>query len=135
MASREYTPAAQTTGAEQALSKKSNNKTGAKMHIELSTDSNIQGSDDLATHVKDVVENALGHYDAQITRVEVHLSDANADKGGQDDKRCMIEARVENRQPTAVTHAAATLEQAIKGAADKLKRSLESTLGRLRDDR
>jgi len=105
------------------------------MHIELSTDANIQGSDDLATHVKGVVQNALSHYVAQITRVEVHLSDANADKGGQDDKRCMIEARVENRQPTAVTHAAATLEQAIKGAADKLKRSLDSTLGRLRDDR
>ena len=105
------------------------------MHIELSTDSNIQGSEDLATHVKGVVQNALSHYDAQITRVEVHLSDANADKGGQDDKRCMIEARLEGRQPTAVTHAAATLEQAVKGAADKLKRSLESTLGRLRDDR
>lgn len=105
------------------------------MHIELSTDGNIQGSDDLATHVKGVVQNALSHYAAQITRVEVHLSDANADKGGQNDKRCMIEARVENRQPTAVTHEAATLEQAIKGAAEKLKRSLESTLGRLRDDR
>ena len=105
------------------------------MHIELSTDSNVQGSEDLATHVKGVVENALSHYGAQITRVEVHLSDANADKGGQDDKRCMIEARVENLQPTAVTYAAATLEQAVKGAAEKLKRSLESTLGRLRDDR
>jgi uncharacterized protein YjbJ (UPF0337 family) len=46
----------------------------------------------------------------------------------------MIEARLEGRQPTAVKHAAATLDQAAKGAADKLKSSLESTLGRLRDD-
>ena len=44
----------------------------------------------------------------------------------------MIDARIEGRQPTAVTHAAATLDGAAKGAADKLKRSLESTLGRLR---
>jgi hypothetical protein len=45
----------------------------------------------------------------------------------------MKEARLEGRQPIAVTHQAATVEQALEGAADKLKRSIESTLGRLRD--
>jgi len=30
-----------------------------------------------------------------------------------------------------VSHQAATLEQAVDGAAEKLKRSLDSTLGRL----
>ena len=45
----------------------------------------------------------------------------------------MMEARLEGRQPIAVTHQAATVEQAIDGAADKLKRSIESTLGRLRE--
>jgi hypothetical protein len=104
------------------------------MHIEISTDSNISGSDGLTTHIKDLVQNALVHFSGQITRVEVHLSDANAGKSGQDDKLCMMEARLEGRQPTAVTHAASTLDQAAKGAADKLKRSLESTLGRLRDN-
>jgi hypothetical protein len=104
------------------------------MHIEISTDRNISGSDGLTTHIRELVQNALIHFGDQITRVEVHLSDANAGKAGQDDKHCMIEARLERRHPTAVTHAAATLDQAVKGAADKLKRSLESTLGRLRDD-
>jgi hypothetical protein len=45
----------------------------------------------------------------------------------------MMEARLEGRHPIAVTHQAATVEQAMEGAADKLKRSIESTLGRLRD--
>jgi hypothetical protein len=106
---------------------------GQKMLIEIATDSNIDGSDTLTNHIKELVQNSLGHFADRITRIEVHLSDANAAKSGQDDKHCMIEARLEGRQPTAVTHAAATLEKATKGAAAKMKRSLESTLGRLRD--
>lgn len=104
------------------------------MHIEISTDNHITGSDGLSAHTKETVQKALAHFAENITRVEVHLSDANAAKSGQDDKHCMIEARLEGRQPIAVTHAAATLERATKEAADKLKRSLESMLGRLRDD-
>lgn len=33
----------------------------------------------------------------QITRIEVHLIDANANKIGQDDKHCMIESCLEGR--------------------------------------
>lgn len=105
------------------------------MHIEVSTDNSIDGSEALTNQIKMLVKNALVHFSDQITRVEVHLSDANAGKTGQDDKHCMIEARIEGRQPTAVKHAAATLDRAAKGAADKLKNSLESTLGKLSDRR
>jgi hypothetical protein len=105
------------------------------MHIEISTDRNISGSDRLIGHAKGIIQHALIHFSGQITRVEVHLSDANGAKAGQYDKHCMIEARLEGRQPTAVTHVAATLDQAVKGAAGKLKRSLKSTLGRLQDEK
>jgi ribosome-associated translation inhibitor RaiA len=105
------------------------------MHIQINTDSNIEGREELTSHVKGVVEGALSRFSDRITRVEVHLSDQNSDKSGQDDKRCMMEARLEGRQPTAVTHQAASLDDAVDGAADKLKRSLESTLERLKDDR
>jgi ribosome-associated translation inhibitor RaiA len=105
------------------------------MHIEVSTDNSIDGSEALTNHIKGLVKNALVHFGDQITRVEVHLSDADAGKTGQDDKHCMIEARLEGSQPTAVKHAAATLDQATKGAADKLKSSLESALGKLSDRR
>ncbi len=103
------------------------------MQIQVNTDSNIEGREKLADHVKSVVEGAMSRFRERITRVEVHLSDENGLKSGQDDKRCMMEARLEGRQPAAVTHHAASLNQAINGAADKLQRSIESTLGRLHD--
>tara|TARA_R110002096_G_C14184028_1_gene687189 strand:- start:31 stop:342 length:312 start_codon:yes stop_codon:yes gene_type:complete len=102
------------------------------MHIEIRTDNSIDGNDTLISHTEEIVQHALAHFAKHITRVEVHLSDLNAGKAGPDDKQCMIEARLEGRQPTAVKHTAETLDKATKGAANKLKRSLESTLGRLR---
>jgi hypothetical protein len=66
--------------------------------------------------------------------MEVHLSDENSDKkDGYDNMRCMIEARLEGRQPIAVTHQATTLDEAVDGAADKLTNLIETTLGRLHD--
>ena len=103
------------------------------MHIQINTDSNIEGREKLTAHVRSVVESALNRFRDRITRVQVHLSDQNGDKSGQNDKRCMIEARLKGRQPTVVTHDAATLDQAVDGAADRIQRSIESALGRLQD--
>lgn len=105
------------------------------MKIQVNTDKNIEGHAELTSHVEATVAKSLSHFSDQITRVEVHLSDENGAKNGQHDKRCMMEARVEGRQPTAVTCEAATVAQAVAGAADKLKSSLESTLGRLHEHR
>jgi ribosome-associated translation inhibitor RaiA len=103
------------------------------MQIQVNTDSNIEGHEKLTAHVRSVVESALCRFSDRITRVEVHLSDQNGDRSGHDDKRCMMEARLKGRRPTAVTHHAATLGQAVDGAADRMQRSIESALGRLRD--
>lgn len=106
------------------------------MQIQINTDHNIEGREALADHVRGAVENALDRFSDQITRVEVHLSDENSDKkGGKDEMRCMMEVRIEGRQPVAVTHQALSLDQAVDGAADKLTRLIESTLGRLRDQK
>jgi len=77
-----------------------------------------------------------GHFFAllpgdHVTQVEVHPIDENPGKSGQRDQRCMLEARLEDRQPVAVTDQAATVEQAVHSAAQKLARLLDSTLGRL----
>jgi len=105
------------------------------MQIQINTDSNIEGREKLAVHVKGVIEGSLSRFGGQITRVEVHLGDESGRKAGQGDKRCMMEARLEGHQPMAVTHIAPNLDQAIRGAVDKLEKTLESTLGRLHEHR
>lgn len=105
------------------------------MQIQVNTDKNIEGNEELVAQVEATVTKSLSHLSAHITRVEVHLSDENADKSGQKDKRCMIEARLEGRQPTAVTCEAATLAQAVAGATDRLKSALQSTLDQLHEHR
>jgi ribosome-associated translation inhibitor RaiA len=103
--------------------------------IQVNTGAHIDGNEALASQVSAKVELALDRFSERITRVEVHLSDENGEKSGQLGQRCMLEARLEGRQPVAVTDHAATMEQAVQGAAEKLARLLDSTLGRLRDHR
>lgn len=102
------------------------------MLVQFSTDANIAGTEALAEQVEASIRGGLGHLCDQLTRVEVHLSDTNSGaKGGADDKRCVLEARPVTLKPIAVTHQAATPEEAVDGATGKLKRALESLFGRL----
>jgi ribosome-associated translation inhibitor RaiA len=105
------------------------------MRIQVNTDSSIQGDESLEAFVIEAVEKSIGRFKEDVTRVEVHLSDVNKDKGGTDDKRCMMEARIEGLSPTAVTHNAGTVREAINGATEKLKRSLTTTLEKRKSHR
>jgi ribosome-associated translation inhibitor RaiA len=105
------------------------------VQIQINTDHNIQGYEAAAERVRTTIAGSLSRFSGYITRVEVHLSDENANKSGPDHKRCMMEARLQGHQPIAVTHQAATLGQAIDGAIDKLNHRLDSTLGRLHNHR
>ena len=105
------------------------------MQVQINTDHNIEGREALAAHVSDVVKSALGRVSDQVTRVEVHLGDETGHKSGKNEKRCVMEARLEGRKPMAVTHRAATLHQAVDGAAKKLTRLVESTIKRMRDQK
>lgn len=103
------------------------------MNIQINTDNHITGREALLEQTEATVTSALGHLAKHITRVEVHLSDENGKKSGGRDMRCMMEARLEGHQPIAVTDESDSLDEAIAGAADKLKHSLDHTLGRLND--
>ena len=103
------------------------------MKIQFNTDKNVTGSEELKTSMKALISEDLSRYSDQITRLEVHLSDEDGDKHGQNDKRCIIEARLEGIQPIAVTNHANTHEQAVTGAVDKLRSSLNTIRGRLRN--
>jgi len=101
------------------------------MKMQINTDNHITGRGALVEQAEATLTSALGHLVEHVTRVEVHLSDENGEKARGRDKRCVMEARLESHQPIAVTDEADSLDEAIAGAADKLKRSLDHTLSRL----
>lgn len=101
------------------------------MKILINTDHNLQTDESVVRHVEDTVESHLGRYADQLTRIEVHLRDENAAKGGGHDKHCLMEARLEGRPPVTASDDSATLAVAINGAAKKLQRALDSSLGKL----
>ena len=95
------------------------------MKIQINTDSNIDGNEAFAAQVSEIMEHALKRFQAQITRLEVHLSDENGDKNGRLDKRCVIEARLEGKSPIVASDSAATTLQAAQQASDKLARMMD----------
>ena len=103
------------------------------MQIQVNTDKNIEGSARMSAYFSETLEDALSRFTEQITRIEVHLSDENAGKEGSDDKRCLLEARLRGLRPVVVSHNAENLDFAVSGAIDKLVKSLESTIGKLRN--
>lgn len=103
------------------------------MKIQINTDYHITGREALLEQAEATIISAVGPLAKHITRVEVHLSDEDGEKTGGRDKRCVMEARLEGRQPIAVTDESDSLDGAITGAAAKLKGSLNRTLGRLTD--
>lgn len=105
------------------------------MQIQINTGESVEGREALFRHTENVVKDALGRFSDHVTRVEIHLSDVNGQKAGDGDKRVMMEARIAGRQPIAVTDQAGSLHQAIDGATQKLKRSLDGTFGKLADKR
>ena len=105
------------------------------MIIQFNTDNHIKGSEKLNATLSETITDALSHFSSHITRVEVHLTDENGSKTGVNDKRCVLEARFEGRQPIAVTSHANTVEQAVDSAITKLNHSLDSIVGKMKDHR
>jgi ribosome-associated translation inhibitor RaiA len=102
------------------------------MKIQINTDKNVSVNESRNALLIDSLSEGLSRFSDQITRLEVHLSDEDGNKDGLNDIRCMLEARLEGRPPIAVTNQADTREQAVKGAMDKLKHVLTTSLGRLK---
>lgn len=101
------------------------------MTILFNTDHTINGKEKLTAPFIELIAEELSRFSEHITRVEAHLSDENGKKSGGNDKRCVLEARVEGRPPIAVTSHADTYHQAVDAAIDKLKASLNTIFDKL----
>ena len=104
------------------------------MQVQVNANHTVQTDESLERWARTELTDGLSRFRHEITSVEVHLSDQNSDRLSPDHKRCLIEARLVNHAPMAVNHVAPRLDAAFRGAADKLKRALEHSLGRLRDN-
>jgi ribosomal subunit interface protein len=100
------------------------------MNIEIRTDKNINSSDRLIDYIRAELKKEFQRFSEKITHFEVHLSDINGDRGGEEDKRCMIEARPAGLKPVVINHRANNIDAAIGGAIDKLKRAIEHSMAK-----
>ena len=103
------------------------------MTIQFNTDKNIHGTEALEAYMTDKIKQGLEHFDQFVTRVEVHLSDQNAHKSGNDDIQCTMEARIEGSQPIAVTSKDNDKTKAVDHAIKKLKAALDTKVGKMRE--
>ena len=102
------------------------------MQIQFNTDKTVDGHERMQSHFSEEIAESLKRFEDKITRVEVHVGDENNDKFGVDDKRCMIEVRLAGKNPIAVTNHADTIEKAVSGATDKMKKLLTTTFEKLK---
>ncbi|RNC80492.1 MAG: HPF/RaiA family ribosome-associated protein [Phycisphaera sp.] len=100
------------------------------MHIEINyRDGN--SSQMLDQRIDETLRHTIGHLADRLTRLEVHLGDENAHKGGTNDKRCLIEARPKGLDPIAIETHGEDFYETVKEAAGKLKRALDNRFDKL----
>ncbi|WP_207632940.1 HPF/RaiA family ribosome-associated protein [Foetidibacter luteolus] len=102
------------------------------MTIQINTDNNLSVKDAYEENLNQVLNKELGRFEEYLTRIEVHFSDENADRKTSNDKRCSLEARLKGKQPVVVSHDADTYDEAIAGAARKMKSTLTSIIEKQR---
>jgi len=100
------------------------------MEIQFNTDSSVMGTENVAERIEAQLRDRLSRFHERLTRLEVHVSDSNARKGGGDDKRCTIEARPRGGDPVTVTAEAGDVDAAARQAGAKMVALLDSHFGK-----
>lgn len=100
------------------------------MQIQFNSDSSVMGTANVAERIGEQVRRKLARFEDRLTRLEVHVSDENARKGGGDDKSCTIEARPRGGRAIGVTEHAGDVDTAARQAAATLAQRLERFFGK-----
>jgi ribosomal subunit interface protein len=103
------------------------------MIIQVNTDNHIAGSERQESYVSEMMQKAFQHYVDRITRLEVHLSDQNAEKEGDNDIQCKIEARLEGLPPIYVESQEENMDEALAEAVKKMQSRLRTITGKLNE--
>ncbi|MGB7417849.1 MAG: HPF/RaiA family ribosome-associated protein [Erythrobacter sp.] len=100
------------------------------MQFQFNSDSSVMGTENVAERIEVMMREKLARFEDRLTRVEVHVSDVNGSKHGEDDKHCTVEARPRGGKPIGVTGKAATVDDAARRAANTLAQRLERHFGK-----
>lgn len=106
----------------------------AALFVQITTDNQIHSDADANARLEQKIRQRLRRFEGRLTHVEVHVSDTNGSKGGND-KRVSLEVRPSGHQPLAVHADGERIEDLVTVAADKAARALDHTLGRLAEAR
>lgn len=102
------------------------------MIIQLNADKNLTIHADYESQINEKIKKELERFSSFISRIEVHFSDENGSKSGQDDKRCLLEVRLEGRSPVAVTNIGQTYDVALAGALSKAESAIHTIVSKLK---
>jgi hypothetical protein len=100
------------------------------MIIQINTDKTLNGDNRHQEYFSTQIKEALERFEGHITRIELHLKDANGKKEGVNDKTCVLEARLKGKQPIAVTTEADSVEKAVSNALDKMKVAITTVISK-----
>lgn len=103
------------------------------MTIQFNTDKNLTIHTDYEAQMTEKLEKELSRFEEHITRLEVHFADENGSKDGQEDKKCMIECRLEGKQPIVAIDFGDNYDKALSGAISKLKSSLTTIISKMKE--
>lgn len=100
------------------------------MDFQFNTNSSVMGTENVAERIETQLRSRLERFAEKLTRLEVHVSDNNASKGGSADKQCTIEARPRGGNPLTVTAQSSDVDAAARDAASKMVSLLDSHFGK-----
>ncbi len=100
------------------------------MQFQFNSDSSVMGTQNVAERIENQLRQKLARFEDRLTRLEVHVGDDNARKGGADDKHCTIEARIRGEKPIGVTGNASDVDAAARIAGNTMAQRLERHFGK-----
>ncbi|MES2652545.1 MAG: HPF/RaiA family ribosome-associated protein [Bacteroidota bacterium] len=103
------------------------------MTIQLNTDKNLTIHSEYENQIVEQLTTGLARFSDHISSLQVHLSDENGSKDGKNDKKCVLEARLEGRSSVIGSTFDETYDLAITGALAKLKNALTTINGKLKE--
>lgn len=100
------------------------------MDFQFNTDSSVMGTENVAERIEEQVRSRLSRFEDRLTRLEVHVTDVNAGRGGGNDQHCTIEARVRGGKPVTVTGSSGDVDAAARDASSKMASLLNTQFGK-----